>query len=172
MKNWQISHMSHCNSIIHLQFNLISTDCHWVWFMAVAHTCRLHTNAVDGLIAESSPPLSFSIYVHTRPVPCWFTFSPVSEVQVPAIGISKISLSLKSKVDGLLNWTIHLDKAFKVVVLQYYTSLWNAKKLFYYTLGLDFLLLNIILWILEGWSLVLYLLFVQSNPQRCLKIHN
>lgn len=59
-------------------------------------TCRLHANAVHGLIAESSPPFSIHIQVHAWFVAARFTFSPGGKLQIPAVNVLKITTSLKT----------------------------------------------------------------------------
>lgn len=67
------------------------------------HTCRLHTGTFYGHIAESGPPFSIHIYIHTRFVPAWFKFSPAGIVQMPTINIFKITSSLKINMDQMLS---------------------------------------------------------------------
>lgn len=67
------------------------------WHLLTFITCCLHANAVHGLVAESSPPLSIYIQVHTWFVTAWFTFSPGGKLQMPAVNVLKITTSLKTK---------------------------------------------------------------------------
>lgn len=65
----------------------------WLTFF----TCRLHANAVHGLIAESGPPLSIHIQVHTWFVTARFIFSPAGKLQMPVVNIFKVTTGLKMR---------------------------------------------------------------------------
>lgn len=75
-----------------------------VWWIRVSYsrrTCRLLANTVHGPVAESRPPLSLLVHVHTRSVSAWFTFSPVDGAQLPAIDKPEITAFLKARMDQI-----------------------------------------------------------------------
>lgn len=103
-KYWRLkNHQSHCSSVICIAY---------IWLCSItlptnSRTCSLYANTVHGLIAKSSPPCSIHIHIHTRAFPAWFIFSPAGDLQVPAINIPEITVSLKARMDRNYSYWQH-----------------------------------------------------------------